>query len=58
MEPGQKGQKFQIMGRSRGRLTTNIHAVVGALGNPLRFELMAGQDHDSVKSYEMLKPWI
>ena len=43
------------MGRSRGGLTTKIHAVVDALGHPLRFELTAGQDHDSIKGYEMLK---
>ncbi|WP_223264068.1 transposase [Paenibacillus sp. IHB B 3084] len=43
------------MGRSRGGLTTKIHAVVDALGNPLRLELTAGRRHDSVMGYEMLK---
>ena len=43
------------MGRSRGGLTTKIHAVVDALGNPLRFELTAGQAHDSVMGYELLQ---
>ncbi|GGO09923.1 DDE transposase [Saccharibacillus kuerlensis] len=35
-------------------MTTKIHAVVDALGNPLKFELTPGQAHDSVKGYEML----
>ena len=35
-------------------MTTKIHAVVDALGNPLQFELTPGQAHDSVQGYEML----
>ncbi len=31
------------MGKSRGGLSTKIHAVVDALGNPVRFILTAGQ---------------
>ncbi|WP_425501713.1 transposase [Saccharibacillus qingshengii] len=31
-----------------------MHAVVDALGNPLKFELTPGQAHDSVKGYEIL----
>ena len=34
------------MGRSRGGLTTKIHAVVDAGGLPLRLELTPGQVHD------------
>ena len=34
------------MGRSRGGLSTKIHALVDALGNPLRFVLTPGQVHD------------
>lgn len=34
------------MGRSRGGLTTKIHAVVDADGRPIRLALTAGQDHD------------
>lgn len=45
---GKRGQQFQAIGRSRGGLTTKIHAAMDALGNPLRFELTAGQAHDSV----------
>src|SRR5215813_14666172 len=36
----------QALGRSRGGLTTKIHALVDALGNPLRFLLTPGQAHD------------
>jgi transposase len=53
--PEKSGQLFQAMRRSRGGLTTKIHALVDALGNPLRFELTAGQSHDSVMGYEMLQ---
>ena len=35
------------MGRSLGGLTTKIHAVVDALGRPMRLMLTAGQVHDS-----------
>ncbi len=52
MDQAQKEAK-QAIGRSRGGLSTKIHAVVEALGNPLRFEL--GEAHDSVPGYEMLK---
>ena len=34
------------MGRSKGGLSTKIHALVDALGNPLRFLLTPGQVHD------------
>jgi transposase len=36
----------QAIGRSRGGLTTKIHMVVDALGNPLTFSLTGGQTHD------------
>ncbi|MCH7778223.1 MAG: IS5 family transposase [Gemmatimonadetes bacterium] len=35
------------MGRSRGGLTTKIHALVDARGLPIRFLLTPGQTHDS-----------
>ena len=35
------------MGRSRGGLTTKIHAVADAAGLPIRYELSPGQTHDS-----------
>lgn len=34
------------MGRSRGGLTTKIHAVVDAEGRPIRLKLTEGQAHD------------
>lgn len=41
-----KKQDDQAIGRSRGGLSTKIHALVDALGNPLRFLLTPGQAHD------------
>jgi hypothetical protein len=38
----------QVIGRSRGGLTTKILALVDALGNFVRFTLWPGQRHDSV----------
>jgi transposase len=38
-----KHQEEQAMGKSRGGLSTKIHAAVDALGNPVRFILTAGQ---------------
>ena len=43
------------MGRSRGGLTTKIHAVVDADGRPVRLALTAGQAHDSRMAEPMLK---
>ncbi len=37
----------RAIGRSRGGLTTKIHAAVDALGLPIRFELTSGQWADS-----------
>ena len=36
----------QAIGRSRGGLTTEIYALVDALGNPVEVMLSPGQDHD------------
>src|SRR4029434_2592933 len=36
----------QAIGRSKGGLTTKIHALVDALGNPVGFHLTGGQEHD------------
>jgi len=43
------------MGRSRGGLTTKIHALVDAEGRPVRLELTAGQTHDSQPAPAMLE---
>ncbi|MDY6938586.1 MAG: IS5 family transposase [Cyanobacteriota bacterium] len=37
----------QAIGRSRGGLSTKIHAICDALGNPTGFHLTVGQAHDS-----------
>jgi transposase len=48
MRRAQKGgAEDEAIGRSRGGLSTKIHALVDALGNPLRFILTPGQAHES-----------
>ena len=42
------------MGRSRGGLTTKIHALVDANGNPIALKLSAGQAHDGRSAADML----
>src|SRR4051795_2551575 len=42
----QKVGEDQAIGRSKGGLTTKIHALVDALGNPTGFHLTGGQEHD------------
>ena len=42
------------MGKSKGGLTTKIHAVADGLGNPIRIALSAGNIHDIVPAGEML----
>lgn len=39
-------QDQEALGRSKGGFTTKIHALVDALGNPLRFILTPGQRHE------------
>jgi hypothetical protein len=41
-----KKDEDQALGRSKGGVITKIHALVDALGNPLRFLLTPGQVHD------------
>src|SRR5919107_4589410 len=43
---GQKSGCGEAIGRSKGGLTTKIHAVVDALGDPTGFALTPGQAHD------------
>ena len=40
------------MGRSRGGLTTKIHALVDALGRPIRLKLTAGQALLADRAYD------
>ena len=44
--PGREKNGPQAIGRSRGGLTTKIHALVDALGNPVELMRTPGQAHD------------
>lgn len=44
----------EALGRSRGGFTSKIHAIVDALGNPLRFTLTPGQRNDSTQAEPLL----
>ena len=50
-----KGDSNEAIGRSRGGLTTKIHAIVDALGNPLAVSLTGGHVHD-VTQAQALRP--
>lgn len=41
------------IGRSRGGLTTKVHAVVDANGMPLHFAITGGQEHDSLAARKL-----
>lgn len=43
------------MGRSRGGLTTKIHALVDIEGRPIRLKLTEGQAHDGRSAADMLE---
>ncbi len=43
------------MGRSRGGLTTKIHALVDACGLPIALKLTEGQAHDGYSARDMLQ---
>ena len=49
-----KDGEDQAIGRSKGGLSTKIHAMVDALGNPLAFFLTSGQAHDLQGADELL----
>lgn len=49
-----KGGRDHCLGRSRGGLTTKIHAVVDRQGLPLRLGLTAGQAHDAPAALALL----
>ena len=44
----------QAIGRSRGGLTTKIHAIVDALGNPVALSLTPGQAADITQAVPLL----
>ena len=50
----QGGQEAQALGRSRGGFSTKIHVSVDGLGNPLRFILTGGQQHDITQAEELI----
>lgn len=49
-----KKDQDEAIGLSRGGLSTKIHALVDALGNPLAFLLTAGQVHDLIGADALL----
>jgi len=48
------GAETRLMGRSRGGLTTKIHACVDTNGMPVRLELTTGEAHDNPLVTELL----
>jgi transposase len=49
------GSASQALGRSRGGLGTKIHAVVDALGLPVRFILGPGQQNDMAPACDLIR---
>ena len=47
-------QGIEAQGRSRGGLSTKIHAAVDALGNPIRFILTQGQSSEYEQANAMI----
>ena len=50
----QKLGEDQTIGRSRGGLSTKIHTLLDALGNPIGFHLTGGEAHDLVGADHLL----
>ena len=50
----EKGGQDQALGRSRGGLSTKIHMVTDARGQPIRFILTGGQAADSPQAIPLL----
>ncbi len=53
--PVKRGRDDQAIGRSRGGLTTKIHAIVDALGNPVVLSLTLGQASDLGQAETLLE---
>lgn len=49
-----KQQQEQAIGKSRGGLSTKIHAAVDALGNPVRLLLTAGQRSEYIQAEALI----
>lgn len=54
VHPQRADKKKQSIGRSRGGITTKIHAVTDALGYPLKIMLSGGNVHDVSLTEELL----
>ena len=52
---GKDSQAVESLGRSAGGFSTKIHAVVDALGNPLKFILSPGQRNEIIKAEELIE---
>ncbi|WP_425559229.1 IS5 family transposase [Kistimonas scapharcae] len=53
--PKKTAQDEQAVGKSRGGLTTKIHAAVDALGNPVRFIITAGQTSEFCQALALIE---
>ncbi|WP_437611844.1 IS5 family transposase [Erwinia sp. V71] len=51
---GKKGDRDHCLGRSRGGLTTKIHALVDAQGRPIKLTLTAGQKSDIASAADLI----
>ena len=51
---GKKGGQDRCLGRSRGGLTTKIHALVDKKGRPIKLKLTAGQASDVASAPELI----
>jgi transposase len=55
MERQKKQQHEEAIGKSRGGLSTKIHAAVDALGNPVRLLLTAGQTSEYTQAEALIE---
>ena len=53
--PQKGGPQAQALGRSRGGFGSKIHAVVDALGLPVRFHLGPGQQNDMAPACDLVR---
>jgi len=52
---GKNTRDIQALGGSKGGFTTKIHALVDALGNPLKFILTPGQRHEITQASTLIQ---
>jgi putative transposase len=53
--PAKRGADAQVLGRSRGGLSTKIHAAGDALGNPVRLIGSPGQRNDIAFAHQLVE---